>query len=58
MREACEEMCAEAAKPVEARKLFQKIRGAAGLDPEQLAVLREITALREQIAFEHDLPAR
>ena len=58
MRTACDEMCAEAAGPVDARKLFTRIRGAAGLNPEQLSVLREITALREQIAYEHDVPAR
>jgi ribonuclease D len=58
MRAACDEMCAESARPVEARKLFARIRGAAGLSSEQLSVLREVTALREQIAYEHDVPAR
>jgi ribonuclease D len=58
MRGACNEMCADAAGPVEARKLFVKIRGAAGLNGTQLAVLREIVALREQIAYEHDVPSR
>jgi ribonuclease D len=58
MRHACDEMCAEAARPVEARKLFSKIRGAVGLNPQQLSVLREVTSLREQIAYEHDVPAR
>lgn len=58
MRAACDEMCAESARPAEARKLFMRIRGAPGLDSEQLSVLREITALREAIAYEHDVPAR
>ena len=58
MRAACDEMCAEAAKPVDARRLYAKIRGAAGLNSEQLSTLREVTALREQIAYEHDVPAR
>jgi ribonuclease D len=58
MREACDLMCVEAAKPVDARNLFLKIRGAASLKGPQLAVLREVTALREQIAYEHDVPAR
>jgi ribonuclease D len=58
MQAACDEMCREAAKPVDARRLFTKIRGAGSLNPEQLSVLREITALREQISYEHDVPAR
>ena len=58
MRGACNEMCAHAAGPVEARKLFMRIRGAPGLNGTQLSVLREITALREQIAYEHDVPSR
>ena len=58
MRDACDEMCTENAKPSDARKLFMRIRGAPGLNSEQLSVLREVTALREQIAYESDLPAR
>ncbi|HVS72173.1 MAG TPA: HRDC domain-containing protein [Phycisphaerae bacterium] len=58
MRAACNEMCAASAAPVQARKLFVKIRGAAGLSGMQLSVLREATALREQIAYEHDVPSR
>jgi ribonuclease D len=58
MRAACDEMCAEASQPSDARALFMKIRGAAGLKTHQLAVLREVTALREQIAYEHNVPAR
>jgi ribonuclease D len=58
MRGACNEMCAHAAGPVEARKLFMRVRGAPGLNGTQLSVLREITALREQIAYEHDVPSR
>ncbi len=58
MRDACDEMCVESAKPADARKMFMKIRGAPGLNSEQLSILREVTALREQIAYESDLPAR
>src|SRR6185312_9536141 len=58
MHAACDDMCAEAAQPVEARRLFARIRGAASLNSEQLSVLREVTALREQIAYEHDVPPR
>ena len=58
MKAACDEMCLEAAKPGDARRVFMKIRGAPGLDSEQLSVLREVTALREQIAYENDAPSR
>jgi ribonuclease D len=58
MRAACDEMCADSARPPDARKLFQKVRGAAGLNSDQLSALRELTALREQIAYVHDLPPR
>ena len=58
MRAACDDMCAESAQPVNARQLFTRIRGAAGLRPQNLAVLREITALREQHAYELNVPAR
>jgi ribonuclease D len=58
MLEACQHLCTEAAQPVEPRKLFKKIKGAASLNSEQLSVLRELAALREQLAFEHDVPPR
>ncbi len=58
MIDACAEMCAESATPSDARKMFAKIRGSAGLDSVQLSVLREVTAAREQLAFEHDRPSR
>jgi ribonuclease D len=38
--------------------LYVKIRGAAGLHSDQLSVLRELTAWREQLAFDHDVPPR
>jgi ribonuclease D len=58
MTSACDEMCVEAAEPADARNLYTRIRGAPGLNSLQLSVLREVTALREQIAYEHDTPAR
>ncbi len=58
MRAACDAMCAEAAAPVNARNLFIRIKGSAGLKPANQSVLREITALREQLAYEHNTPAR
>jgi ribonuclease D len=58
MRAACDEMCAYASSPHDARNLYVKIRGAAGLHSDQLSVLREVTVLREQIAYENDVPPR
>jgi ribonuclease D len=58
MREACAETCRESAKPVDARRQYLRIKGASGLKPQGLAVLREVAALREQHAFEHNVPAR
>lgn len=58
MKAACAEMVVEAARPADVTKLFTKIRGAPGLKSEQLSVLRELAVLREQLAFEHDVPSR
>jgi ribonuclease D len=58
MAGACDEMCVESAKPADAQRLFSKIRGAGGLNSQQLSVLREVTALREQLAYEYDRPSR
>jgi ribonuclease D len=58
MKAACAEMVGESTHIVDARKLYAKVRGASSLSSQQLAVLRELAAFREQIAYEHDLPAR
>ena len=58
MTAACQDLCAEVAEPVDVRKLFVKVRGANSLNPVQLSVLRELAALREQIACDHDLPPK
>lgn len=58
MREACSDACENAAAVIDARQLFIRIKGASGLSGKALAVLREITVQREQIAFEHNLPPR
>lgn len=58
MREACVDACENAATVTDARQLYIRIKGATGLSGKALAVLREITAQREQIAFEHNLPPR
>jgi ribonuclease D len=58
MRAACDEMCSTSCQPVNARQLYTRIRGAAILKPRNLAVLREVTALRQQHAYELNVPAR
>ncbi|MCL2645523.1 MAG: HRDC domain-containing protein [Phycisphaerales bacterium] len=58
MTAACRDLCTEAANPVDARKMFVKVRGAGSLSPVQLSVLRELAALREQLACDRDLPSK
>ncbi len=58
MQEACAELCASAATPVNPRAIHQRIKGLGTLQPIQAAALLELCAWREQIAFEHNLPPR
>jgi ribonuclease D len=58
MVEACAELCARCAVDPDIQNAFARIKGAATLESRQLAVLRELAILREQMAFEHDVPAR
>ena len=58
MREACDELCARAATDPEPKTILAGIKGAAKLKPPQLAVLRELVILREQMACQEDKPAR
>ena len=58
MREACADLATQAAGDLDPRRVFLKLKGANTLDGLKLAVLREVTALREQMAYEHDVPAR
>jgi len=58
MREACADLATQTAVDLDPRAVFARIKGANTLDSLQLTVLREVTALREQMAFEHDVPAR
>jgi len=55
---ACEERCDVAARPPDPQLSYLKIKAPRSLTPLQLAVLRELCAWREQLAYEHDLPAR
>jgi ribonuclease D len=58
MREACDELCVKSAADVDPALIFAKIKGASKLGSRKLAVLRELTILREQMACEHDVTAR
>ena len=58
MREACDELCIKASTDSDPRLAFGRIKSAGSLDPVQLSVLRELALLREQISYEHDVPAR
>jgi ribonuclease D len=55
---ACEERCDAAAKPPDPQLAYLKIKAPRSLSSLQLAVLRELCVWREQLAYEHDLPAR
>ncbi|MEI8196791.1 MAG: HRDC domain-containing protein, partial [Phycisphaerae bacterium] len=58
MAEACNDLCVQAARRTDPERVYIKIKGYANFDPRQLAVLRAVAALREQLAFEHNLPPR
>ena len=55
---ACEERCDAAARPTDPELAYLKIKVPRSLNAMQLAALRDLCAWREQLAFEHDLPAR
>ncbi|EQD34925.1 ribonuclease D, partial [mine drainage metagenome] len=55
---ACQERCDAAAKAPDPQLAYLKIKAPRSLNSLQLAVLRELCAWREQLAYEHDLPAR
>ena len=57
-RAACQELTAAAAVKPDAQKAYLKIKAAKSYTAENLAVLRALAAWREQVAFEHNLPAR
>lgn len=58
MAEACNDLCIQAARRPDPYRVYMKIKGYANFDPRQMAVLREVASLREQLAFEHNLPPR
>ena len=55
---ACEERCDAAVRPNDPQLAYLKLKAPRSLNSLQLAALRELCAWREQLAFEHDLPAR
>ena len=58
LEESCEELCVSAATPVNPRTIHERIKGMGSLQSIQAAALQELCAWREQVAFEHNLPAR
>lgn len=52
---AVAESCSEAHQP---ELLYRRVKGAQSLRPRRLAVLRELTMLRDQAARAHDVPPR
>ncbi len=55
---ACEERCDAAVRPNDPQLAYLKLKAPRSMNPLQLAALRELCAWREQLAFEHNLPAR
>ena len=55
---ACEERCVMAAAPPDPQLAYLKIKAPRNLNSLQLAVLRDLCVWREQLAYEHNLPAR
>ncbi len=54
----CDELCASASTPPDPRQMYLKIKVSKSFGPLQMAVLQALAAWREQIAFEHNMPAR
>ncbi|MGC8560272.1 MAG: ribonuclease D [Phycisphaerae bacterium] len=58
MNELCAEELKQAVEPPDPRSLWLKIKVPRSMSREQLGVLRELTAWRHQLAYEHDTPVR
>ena len=54
----CDERCDAAVRPNDPQLAYLKLKAPRSMNSLQLAALRELCAWREQLAFEHDLPAR
>jgi ribonuclease D len=57
-REECESLCDPSRYGFDPDTYYLRIRGASGLPPQQLAVLRELTVWRDEAARAHDVPPR
>lgn len=58
MKELCDEELREAVEPPNPGDLWMKIKAPRSMTRRQLGVLRELTAWRHQLAYEHDTPVR
>jgi len=56
--EQCATLCDVTVYRFDAATQYLRVRGAAGLPPRNLAVLRELTAWRDAAARAHDVPPR
>ena len=54
----CDAVAREAATVADPDALWRRVKGANGLRPRRLAVLRAMTRLREQAAHDQDVPPR
>jgi ribonuclease D len=57
-KEECQSVCAPDLYRFDPQTQFLRVRGAASLQPRQMAILRELTILRDAAAREHDVPPR
>jgi ribonuclease D len=58
MQELCAEELQHAVAPVNTSELWLKLKAPRSMSRQQLGVLRELTAWRHQLAYEHDAPVR
>jgi ribonuclease D len=57
-RAECDQMCDASQYVFDPQSAYLRIRGSAGLPPQGLAVLRELTIWRDQAARHEDVPPR
>ena len=57
-REECQSVCAPDLYRFDPQTQFLRVRGATSLQPRQMAVLRELTILRDAASRQHNVPPR